>query len=193
MENLRVTRVERVENASLWKNHRRQQAALRERLRQHNIEFAPIDTLDQHTSKSDANVNECWLWHGTTKEKVDHIAQIGFDPRLAHDGLYGDGSYFTDSFCKANQYAAKNKESEQEEYCALYCLVTMGAAYQTVERKDRSTIGKRPPINPATPDVPYDTVFAQSGKASGGEQVHSEFVIFLANHAYPAWIVWYSL
>lgn len=42
------------------------------------------------------------MLHGTTVDKIDMIAQYGFDQRMAREsGLYGQGVYFTDQSCKS--------------------------------------------------------------------------------------------
>ena len=35
------------------------------------------------------DVNEAWLFHGTTYENADSIVQSGFDPRVCRRGMYG--------------------------------------------------------------------------------------------------------
>ena len=72
----------------------------------------------------------------------------------------------------------------------VYCRVLMGAEpYRT-----RSThVGeRRPPDNPRTPGAAFDSIFAESGVANFGEQVHNEFVVFRGGQAYPEFVVWYT-
>ena len=53
-------------------------------------------------------LNECFLFHGTTATTKDAIVNQGIDYRLGnHTALFGQGCYFTESFTKADQYAGK--------------------------------------------------------------------------------------
>ena len=51
-------------------------------------------------------LNEVYLLHGTTEAKVGHIAEQGFDSRLASPSgnLFGTGTYLTNTLCKAHHY-----------------------------------------------------------------------------------------
>ena len=55
-------------------------------------------------------LNECFLFHGTTATTKDAIVHQGIDYRLGSQGaLFGQGCYFTESSTKADQYAGKMK------------------------------------------------------------------------------------
>lgn len=57
------------------------------------------------TTDGDGDVNEVWLFHGTTPENVQPICDDGLDEHFSPDsGLFGRGLYFTDVASKANQY-----------------------------------------------------------------------------------------
>ncbi len=113
-------------------------------------------------------------FHGTSQSLVDIIAQYGFDCRTASkNGLYGAGTYFASDSCKSHQYAHKRKENG--DHVMLLCRVTMGWPYLTKTSHSNTT---RPPDNAATPGRPFDSIFAQSGVARAGQQVHHEFVMF---------------
>ena len=119
---------------------------------------------------------------------ADIIATGGFDERVASlGGLYGAGSYFADTFCKANQYATQT--NAQGEHCVLYCRVTMGSVHKTTVTHRNA---RRPVDNAATPGAPYDSIFAETGVANGGRQTHNEFVVFRHDQVYPEYIVWYT-
>ena len=118
---------------------------------------------------------------GTTQqhETWEVLARHGFDERVASPGgLYGLGCYFADASSKSHQYASKGVASNGH-HCMLHCRVTMGDPYITPGklRKER-----RPPNNPATPGLPYDSVFAKEGITDRGQgpgsQFHDEYVVF---------------
>jgi hypothetical protein len=50
---------------------------------------------------------------------------------------------------------------------------------------------RRAPKNPATSGRPFDSVFGQAGVGNRGKQVHSEFVLFEGDQAYPEYLVYY--
>ena len=200
LRNLCVTRLERVENVTLWLDYQRQKAALRERLRHHG--HAPAQLLERLAQQShpfiagggervlSAGMSEFWLWHGTKPDIADILVTSGFDERVggeSNGGLYGKGCYFADAACKANQYA--QEVNADGEHCVIYCRVTMGSAYRTT----RAHMGeRRPPDNPATPGAPFDSIFAETGVAHGGQQQHNEFVVFKGAQVYPEFVVWYT-
>jgi hypothetical protein len=195
LRNFRVTRLERVENMTLWLNYQRQKTALRERMREHGHEPERLQTRYLAGERiMDEEINEFGLWHGTKPEIADILATSGFDERVGGDtngGLYGQGSYFADAFCKADQYARQTNAAD--EYCVLYCRVTMGSPH----RAAGSHVGdRRPPDNPATPGAPFDSIFAETGisqaPAGHGTQAHNEFVVFRHDQVYPEYIVWYT-
>ena len=50
----------------------------------------------------DADLNEFYLFHGTSPETAGIIAEHGFDERVAQlSGLYGAGNYFAINACRA--------------------------------------------------------------------------------------------
>jgi hypothetical protein len=189
LRNFRVTRLERVENVTLWLNYQRQKTALRERMLYHG--HAPVQLHTDHLVGErvvDAEINEFGLWHGTKPEVADILATAGFDERVADlRGLYGAGSYFADTMCKSNQYSTQVNAAG--EHCMLYCRVTMGSAFKTAQTHQNL---RRPEDNPATPGAPFDSIFAETGVANRGHQAHNEFVVFRHDQVYPEYIVWYT-
>ena len=135
-----------------------------------------------------ADINEFYLFHGTSSEMAEVICKHCFDERVASlNGLYVAGSYFAMNSCKSHQYSsAKGKSSN---FVMLVCRVAMGSPYCTVtsHRNER-----RPPDNGATPGRPFDSIFAEHGIGSGGEQHHNEVVVFDHNQVYPEYIVRYT-
>jgi hypothetical protein len=201
MRRFRVTRVERVENVTLWRNYQRQKEALREQMLYNKCSpdmlLRRSESVQQYVGAQqrvlEAEINEFGLWHGTKPDVANTLATAGFDPRVSNrNGLYGAGTYFADSFCKANQYSAANAKGE---YCMLYCHVTMGCPYRT----NRTHIGLSRPgkpyleqNNPQTRGQPWDSIFAEVGVANRGSQAHNEYVVYLKDQAYPQYIVWYK-
>eukprot|EP00438_Fugacium_kawagutii_P035779 Skav230487 [mRNA] locus=scaffold1445:387101:391292:- [translate_table: standard] len=102
-KDLKVLSVEQIHNVKLWKHY----TFRKEEIKRENAtaglgaiiesELPPLDWI-----RLDKDVNEVLLLHGTTSDKIDLIAQEGFDARMAREtGLYGQGVYFTDQSCKS--------------------------------------------------------------------------------------------
>ena len=70
-----VIRVSRVQNEVLWQRYRSEQVLM--------LQGAPRGY----------KLNEAWLYH-TTSAAVEVICEEGLDPRLAHVGCFGSGTYF---------------------------------------------------------------------------------------------------
>jgi serine/threonine protein kinase len=161
----------------------------------------------QFPEDDSAEINEFYLWHGlpativledgTTHETWRIIAQHGFDERIGGDTngeLYGSGCYFADASSKSNQYS-KNTVNEDGHHCMLRCRVVMGDPYMA----QKPYKGRRPPLNEATPGLPYDSIFAEEnvtvngGPGNGGKQFHNEYVVFNGAQVYPEYAVFYTL
>lgn len=193
--NARVTAVHRVENMNLWRNYQNFRRSLQDRLRENVTAIEQLQPRVAHMLSADrildASINEFLLFHGTTHETANMIANTGFDERQSRlQGLYGAGTYFADAMCKASQYARES--NAQGEYCMLYCRVAMGASFCTHGRHINE---RRPPANPSDPrgvGIPFDSIFAESGVARQGEQLHNEFVCFRDYQIYPEYIVYFK-
>ena len=203
---------------------RSEEAAGFEMLSEHQPEWFSTDDLErfilnelsqtsgtgqnfQFPEDDSADINEFYLWHGlpativledgTTHETWRIIAEHGFDERIGGDTngkLYGSGCYFADGSSKSNQYS-KHTANEDGHHCMLRCRVVMGDPYMAQEPYK----GRRPPLNEATPGLPYDSIFAEEnvtvngGRANGGYQFHNEYVIFNGAQVYPEYAVFYTL
>ena len=212
----RVTRVVRVENMRLWKSycHRRVElqatladdGALRDLIAESAVLRSALDLRDRvagflpggsQVSDRRDMLSDLFLFHGTTPTNAKTIASHGFDERVAKNGgLYGTGSYFTDHSCKAQQYTGYLREcckpelTPQGEHCMLVCRVQMGSTFST----DTTHRGqRRPPDDPCRPGAPYDSIFAEMGRANWHRQVHNEFVVFRPELVYPEFILYYTV
>ena len=218
LDGLRIHKVLRVENASLFGDYQRERDKLLSRLNATRGSGCTITTLAAHAPDwladkpgfprvIHSDSNELWLWHGTSatvdlphpdgtvtqRDTWDVLARHGFDERVGGDtngGLYGKGIYFADASTKANQYARRGANSDGHR-CILSCRVAMGDPYLT---PDTLAGNRRPPNNPATPGLPYDSVFAKEESTDNGHglQFHNEYVVFAKAQVYPEYVIWYS-
>jgi hypothetical protein len=189
----RVVSVQRVENESLWQMYQLSRDILKKKIEAQGIHSLSTATNWQPVIRSktemSTDINEFYLFHGTSSKRAQIICEHGFDERMAElNGLYGAGSYFAINSCKSHQYSLKYKDSS--DFVMLVCRVVMGSPYctSTSHRHQR-----RPPDNAATPGRPFDSIFAQKGIAHGGEQIHNEYVVFDRYQVYPEYIVRYTV
>jgi hypothetical protein len=187
-----VVSVERVENEYLWQMYQLRRDSLQKRLAAHTIRKLSKSTKLQPaiaSTEMSADVNEFYLFHGTSLDMAKVICEHGFDERMANlTGLYGAGSYFAINACKSHQYSAAKKESSN--FVMLVCRVTMGSPYCTSGQHPHE---RRPPENVATPGRPFDSIFAEAGIAKGGQQAHNEYVVFDRCQVYPEYVVHYRV
>ncbi|KAN0037467.1 hypothetical protein ACTFIV_002818 [Dictyostelium citrinum] len=136
---LKVTRVVRVQNPMLWVSyHARKQKILDD----NNGSCPPIHSVITNIPggpELDKKANELFLFHGLNVSSVAGIAKFGFDPRFCSlDGMFGAGLYFAENSSKSNQYchggactcsgfqATSCKCKASDEVCLLVCRVVMG-------------------------------------------------------------------
>mmetsp|Transcript_29070 Transcript_29070/g.69631 ORF Transcript_29070/g.69631 Transcript_29070/m.69631 type:complete len:1030 (+) Transcript_29070:720-3809(+) len=192
-----VSKVERVENGALWHLYQTKKEVLRWELKEWKQQGLAVPSLQGKTKQPSlpsvqlaGELNEFFLFHGTSPEAASIITQHGFDERVAAlTGLYGAGSYFADSSCKSHQYAAKTR-TRAGEHILLLCRVTMGWAFATAAQHGQE---RRPPANPKVPNRPFDSIFAASGVGRSGEQEHNEYVVFDRHQAYPEYVIHYKV
>lgn len=79
----------------------------------------------------DENVNEMFLWHGTSCEAADAITKSGFriprSERAAHGKRFGEGAYFAEDLSKSLTYTTP----EDGVHYVLLCRTTCGELYYT--------------------------------------------------------------
>jgi len=192
----KVVTVHRIENDKLWRLYQTRKDILESELRSHSSSVAgqlasvTPKQPDLGSSKQlSGNVNELYLFHGTSPQLANIIAQYGFDERRASlGGLYGAGTYFASNSCKSLQYSKQDPSTQC--YTMLVCRVCMGWPFRTTGQHGQKRI---PPDNSATPGRPFDSIFAGKGVAHGGQQQHNEYVVFNSAQAYPEYLVHFKL
>ena len=115
---IKVTKVEQIENAGLYKKYERQRKDFCELIAKKNFPKVSSDDAEsdirtsmpgirQLDSQLIPEINEHFLFHGAKMDFIDAILQQGIDFRLAKAGLFGRGAYFCESTTKADQYTGK--------------------------------------------------------------------------------------
>eukprot|EP00802_Teleaulax_amphioxeia_P001877 Tamp_01879.p1 GENE.Tamp_01879~~Tamp_01879.p1 ORF type:complete len:1262 (+),score=324.47 Tamp_01879:258-3788(+) len=190
-----VMSIERIENECLWQMYQTRRGILKKTLAARNCPVPRLSSKigwqpDIPSAKDlSADVNEFYLFHGTSSATAGIIAEHGFDERVANlGGLYGAGSYFAINACKSHQY--RRSAPGSRAHVMLVCRVTMGIPFYT---STQHTHARRAPDNPATAGRPFDSIFAEGGIANGGSQQHNEYVVFDGSQVYPEYVVHYRV
>lgn len=138
------------------------------------------------------------LFHGTTPKNAYTIIKRNFDHRIAGDGLFGKGIYFTESSSKADSYMTPDSDG----LCwMIISKVNMGRYQNIMKRCQKRT---RPPCfggcdaeDNKTPvfrcsHPRYDSIVAESrqnGHHSAILHWYREFVIYDEMQCYPMYLV----
>jgi len=189
-ENFKLQSVMRNENSKLWRKYAIKKADLQKERRTLDDPYQLY--VDVKTSKAredlggdrlDPEINEWYLWHGTSESAAHNICTTDFKMRLAGSAtgtLYGRGSYLAESITKADEYA----KQENGCYTVLLCRVLGGRVFYTDERTpdpDKCTA--------ACTEGDYDCIIGDREKVSG---TYREFVVFDTENVFPEYILKYQ-
>ena len=185
----RITSVVRLENHLLWQKYQAECAVIRERHKKRNsfpIEADAVLQANLHAANSTnglvapsdavaAGINEVYLFHGTSQQSADGIAENGFDTRYSGVSVatyFGHGTYFASDVRKALGYSSG---------VLFVARVALGAPI--VVTASCSTIKRPPPLQPGDP-FEADSVIGQKPLDS-----MAEFVVFQSAQAYPEYLI----
>ncbi|KAL3880949.1 hypothetical protein ACJMK2_033151 [Sinanodonta woodiana] len=129
-------------------------------------------------------VNEHYLFHGTSADAVNGILKQGLDNRLAGNGRFGNGIYCAETPAKSNQYT--DKAGEKKMFLIRACLreiyIHNGENYQFKRapcktcQKDQCLCGK--PL--------FDSIVAE------GALHYREFILHDRYQVYPEYLITYT-
>lgn len=131
----------------------------------------------------DPEINEWYLFHGTSASASRNICSTDFKMRLAGSAtgtLYGKGSYLAESITKADEYS----KLEEGVYTVLLCRVLGGNVLYTAERTPDATA-----LTLACTEKDNDCIIGDRKACSG---TYREFVIFDTENVYPEYILKYK-
>ena len=155
-----------------------------------------------------------YLFHGTHPDVVEDIAEDGLQFRRggpAYQRRYGEGNYFTDESCKAQQYAGAVEQPDGSTiHTLLYCRVAVGNALKfEVTGQDSAAQYLAGMLAPSPEDAVFrrkmtergsadqaderwDSVIAQAADGvNRADQIHREVVTFNTWQCYPEYVVQY--
>lgn len=183
---MEVVEVVRVQNSAAWVKYNKARGEIQaegEQLVPAILTSTHEDRLVSSTLGSlDADCNEQWLFHGTSPEAIQGIANRDFRLDLAgsHRGtLYGKGLYLAECSSKADEYAY---EDENGLCRMLLCRAVLGSILV-----DQS---QRPPAAELTAKCKtgYNSLCGDRWAAVG---TYREFVLYNQTQVYPAYIILY--
>lgn len=189
----------RNENSKLWCKYLVKKAGLLQEKRLTNdnpdiakdlpeyVTYSEIKTTvackDAGAEPLNEEINEWYLWHGTSASAAHNICSTDFKMQLAGSAtgtLYGKGTYLAESITKADEYA----KLEGDTCTVMLCRVLGGRVRLCEERT--------PDAEELTNDClirSYDCVLGDRRKVSG---TYREFVIFDTENVYPEYILNYK-
>ena len=115
-QNITIKKIQQIENWDLFSKYWHARSRL-----QHQSKSTKIPSISSFTGETDvetcayltpplkrlliSGINECFLFHGSSHDKMEGIFKHGLDSRLGNNGLFGQGIYMSESSTKADQYA----------------------------------------------------------------------------------------
>jgi hypothetical protein len=189
----RVRRVIRVEESRMIEKYGKQRDRIRKMRTGEKIKRIDPPAVTNTVAGShpevfvplDNELNEVYLWHGTSVRAALSIAQNDFRIDLAGSNsgtMYGRGAYCAESSTKADEYGSDEVGGYyQGLYAVLLCRVCMGKMYYTTTRNEQA--GDR------VKEGDYDSTLGDRAKMTG---TFREFVIYNQDQIYPEYVVLYS-
>lgn len=187
-----VVRAYRSENSKIWREYGVKRAQLlgdvdQAKFRQYTDVASSVAWVSHGGTLSDrlkAEINEWYLFHGTTLAAAEKICKHDF--RLQYAGkssgsLYGRGIYMAESVTKSDEYAQPNADGE---YAMILCRVVGGHAKYTDE------------VEPDPEDLvkcciegPFDCIIGDRRKTRG---TYREFIIYDSENVYAEYVIHYK-
>eukprot|EP00928_Gymnodinium_smaydae_P063480 TRINITY_DN4703_c0_g2_i1.p1 TRINITY_DN4703_c0_g2~~TRINITY_DN4703_c0_g2_i1.p1 ORF type:complete len:2551 (-),score=465.08 TRINITY_DN4703_c0_g2_i1:84-6608(-) len=149
----------------------------------------PLTGVGRHKSNPvDHNINEYYLWHGTTPHGAACITDSDFELKRAgsaYGALFGAGIYFAESSMKSDEYT---KADTRDWRPFILCRVVLGNIMYC-DARDPVPIRKEleAACRPGGPG--FHSVLGDREKV---RKTFREFVVYDNHQVYPEYIVWYK-
>lgn len=201
LKGFEVVRVQRVENAMLYRRYHRQKqemlnqsmAAGTKSVRKEFPDWLESAVLNERSDVSDA-VQEVLLLHATANQApaIRAITQFGLDEKVSGSNAgtrYGCGVYFANDAVKCDRYAGGS-----DLRVMFVSRVLLGDTFLVNESalsKSNLSSLRRPPCknhcsSPKCEHARYDSI-----STNVSNEFH-EFVVFNSSQIYPDYVVWYK-
>lgn len=207
-DRLEVVSVQRFEDSRLWAAYLEQQEKIKQRGPLKSVveldgDFAKGHVLTEgfvpyltNGQQLDQRLNEHYLFHGTSPDAAEHIAESGFRINLAGSNagtMFGKGAYFAECVSKADEYAAagagvghrfglRGFSQKKDEFAILVCRVTCGNMFRALRGSDKKEI---------IPLVQEQVIDGVLGDREASVGTYREFVVFKEAQIYPEYRVLY--
>lgn len=212
-----IKEVHRVLNCQVWREYCSRREDIRPKCTGKAVTLPggsqTVNHLKQNSSQAlpplDEEVNEHWLFHGTTKEAADGIAKNDFRLDLSGSNagtLYGRGIYLAENVTKSDEYGEgpKGPSGGEEEMgfevpipppgpppplirtsYILVCRSLLGRVnYNDEQRPSPDKLQKS-----CTVTAEFDSVLGDRLKLN---RTFREIVVYNDDHVYPEYIVTYE-
>ena len=124
-------------------------------------------------------LNEMLLWHGTSQEAAEAIAETGFRVQTsgAHGRRFGDGVYLADDVSKSLSYCTSSCTENGNVKYVLLCRAVCGHIHYTEERS-------HPEATSEAAKLGKQCVLAHPDRSGP-----REYIVLKTAHVYPEYIV----
>lgn len=193
---LKVASVLRVENSELWQKYTQGRHCIKKK-RHHKYTsvtsyggqiLTHADLPSSLRSKLNSNVNEVYLWHGTSPTGAQGISANGFKLKFTGSNagtMYGNGIYFAECASKSDEYATDDEVGIHKGlHCLLLCRVVLGAMLHLATGGSAIHETIRTAIN----SEQYDSVLGDREISVG---TYREFIVYMEDQVYPEYLILY--
>eukprot|EP00931_Biecheleriopsis_adriatica_P045287 TRINITY_DN25958_c0_g1_i1.p1 TRINITY_DN25958_c0_g1~~TRINITY_DN25958_c0_g1_i1.p1 ORF type:complete len:623 (+),score=115.21 TRINITY_DN25958_c0_g1_i1:32-1900(+) len=190
---LKLRQALRVENSAMWMRYLACKQEIAEKRQRRCTQIAnyngKVKTADMATNaRLQADVNEVYLWHGTSPQGALGIVDSGFRIDMAGTStgmMFGPGAYFAECCSKSDEYAKDDSKGIYKNlYCLLLCRVVLGETLQLTTGGE-ATLGM---IKSAINSGSYDSVL---GNREASVNTYREFVVYDERQVYPEFVLLY--
>ncbi|CAK9077284.1 Beta-catenin-like protein 1 (Nuclear-associated protein) (NAP) [Durusdinium trenchii] len=193
---VKVNKVRRVEDSSLWCRYINWKRNLASQLEESDAKIKSPNELDGNPESGHVltekilkenhgdeaisvenmqmGLNEMLLWHGTSKKAAETIAEEGFlVASAAHGRRFGNGVYLAEDLTKSLDYC----KTDDGIYYVLLCRATCGHIYYTEKDWDSGA------------DGPAKSRGCSCVLANPNQRGPREYILFDVGQVYPEYIV----
>lgn len=192
---LQVVQVIRNENAKLYSRYFLMKKKIAELCKaksdfqQYTCKTGEVPALQNllATAELDPDVNEFYLFHGTSPDAANAICENDFLIKKAGSStgtLYGPGMYFAEASSKSDEYAKCDEGLYQGLYAILMCRVTCGH----IKYSDEKDPDVQDLVDSVAVKHTHHSILGDREKCRG---TYREFIVFDKDQAYPEYVVIY--
>eukprot|EP00746_Dinoflagellata_sp_MGD_P164298 gnl/MRDRNA2_/MRDRNA2_92853_c0_seq1.p1 gnl/MRDRNA2_/MRDRNA2_92853_c0~~gnl/MRDRNA2_/MRDRNA2_92853_c0_seq1.p1 ORF type:complete len:497 (-),score=68.63 gnl/MRDRNA2_/MRDRNA2_92853_c0_seq1:435-1925(-) len=191
---LQMIQCQRIEDRRMWAQYLQEKQNIQEK----RGYCAPVESLEGTSGQVKTwaaasafqerlshDLNEYYLWHGTSPTGAMGITEDGFKIDMAGSNagtMFGKGAYFAECCSKSDEYA---KDDGTGIYKGIYALLLCRVVCGELFRVEKSDI---PAIEDAMRSGDYDSVLGDREAKVG---TYREFVVFRERQIYPEYLVLY--